>query len=134
MASLNKFMGIGNLGRDAELRYTAAGLPMIKFSIALSESRKKGDEWQTETTWLNVTQFGDAAERASQYLNKGASVYVEGKITVRSWDKDDGTKGYATEILADKVLSLAKRESASDSEWGNSKTAGGQHEDDLPFE
>lgn len=110
MPSMQNITLIGHLGKDAELRYTAAGNALVNFTVAVSENRKVGDAWKEETEWFRVAWFGDSAERQAQYLSKGGLVYVTGKLKTRSWDKDDGTKGYSTEIMADRVLSLEKRQ------------------------
>jgi single-strand DNA-binding protein len=94
MASFNKIMIVGYLGRDPELRYTPQGTPVCDFSIATSERRKdKSGELQEVTTWFRVSLFGRQAELASQYLTKGRQVYVEGQLSQREWtDKDGGTR------------------------------------------
>ena len=132
MANLNKVMIIGNLGKSAELRYMSSGTPQATFSVAVSENRKKGDDWVSETEWFNVCLWGDSAERQSQYLTKGTPVFVEGKLRTRTWDKNDGTKGYMTEVIADRVQTLSKRESSGDT-WKSEK-ASVEDLDDLPFE
>jgi single-strand DNA-binding protein len=134
MPNLNKIMLMGHMGKDAELQYLASGSPIMKFSLAVSENRKKGDKWESETEWFNVTQFGDQAERASEYLRKGNAVYVEGKLKTRTWDKNDGTKGYMTEVIADKVFSLEKREKDGQTYIRKSTSAEEVEVDDLPFE
>ena len=134
MPNLNKIMLMGHMGKDAELQYLASGSPIMKFSLAVSENRKKGDKWESETEWFNVTQFGDQAERASEYLRKGNAVYVEGKLKTRTWDKNDGTKGYMTEVIADKVFSLEKREKDGQTYTRKSTPAEETEVDDLPFE
>ena len=94
MASFNKVMIVGYLGRDPELRYTTQGTPVCDFSIATTERRKdKAGEMQELTTWFRVSLFGRQAEVASQYLTKGRQVYVEGQLTQREWtDKDGATR------------------------------------------
>ena len=94
MASFNKIMIVGYLGRDPELRYTPQGTPVCDFSIATSERRKdKSGDLQEVTTWFRVSLFGRQAELASQYLTKGRQVYVEGQLSQREWtDKDGGTR------------------------------------------
>jgi len=94
MASFNKVMVIGYLGRDPELRHTPQGTAVCDFSVATTERRKdKSGEFQDVTTWFRVTFFGRQAEVAHQYLIKGRQVYVEGTLTLREWtDKDGGTR------------------------------------------
>ncbi len=97
---LNKAMIIGNLGRAPELRRTTGGNPVTDFSIATTEryTDKQGQR-QEQTEWHNIVVWGKLAEIAAQYLKKGSSVYVEGKIQTRSWE-NNGQKQYKTEIVA----------------------------------
>ena len=94
MASFNKIIIVGYLGRDPELRYTPQGTPVCDFSIATTERRKdKSGEFQDHTTWFRVSLFGRQAEVASQYLSKGRQVYVEGTLTMREYtDKEGNTR------------------------------------------
>ena len=93
MASVNKVILVGNLGRDPELRSTNNGLQIAKFSLATTE--KRNDQEQTE--WHNVVAFGRQAETAGQYLKKGSKVYIEGSLHTSNYEKD-GEKRYRTEI------------------------------------
>ncbi len=124
MANLNRVMIIGNAGKDSELRYNANGTPQAKFSVAVNHNRKVGDKWESETTWFNVVLWGDTAERVSQYITKGAQVYVEGRLQTRSWDQD-GTKHYMTEIIGQTVQLLDRKEGGGDP---------AKEYDSLPFE
>ncbi|HKY05018.1 MAG TPA: single-stranded DNA-binding protein, partial [Blastocatellia bacterium] len=91
MASFNKIMIVGYLGRDPELRYTTQGTPVCDFSIATTERRKdKAGDVQEATTWFRVSLFGRQAEVASQYLTKGRQVYVEGQLSQREYTDKDG--------------------------------------------
>lgn len=94
MASFNKIIIVGYLGRDPELRYTTQGTPICDFSVATTERRKdKSGDMQEVTTWFRVSLFGRQAEVASQYLTKGRQVYVEGQLSQRDWtDKEGGTR------------------------------------------
>jgi single-strand DNA-binding protein len=107
MAGVNKVILIGNLGKDPELRYTPAGQPVATFSLATTERRTDKSGQRKETTeWHNIVVFGKTAEIVNQYLKKGRSCYLEGKITTRSWDDRDGNKKYKTEIIANTVQFL----------------------------
>lgn len=99
---INKAILIGNLGADPELKYTASGTPMCTFRIATSESFKDREGNQQERTeWHRVVAWGKLGEIAAQYLAKGRQVYIEGRISTRSWeDKNSGEKRYMTEIVA----------------------------------
>jgi single-strand DNA-binding protein len=107
MAGVNKVILIGNLGKDPELRYTPSGQPVATFSLATTERRNDKNGQRKETTeWHNIVVFGKTAEIVNQYLKKGRSCYLEGKITTRSWDDRDGNKKYKTEIIANTVQFL----------------------------
>lgn len=107
MASLNKVMLIGNLGKDPEVRYTSSGTAVAGFSLATSEKFKnRNGEWEERTEWHNVTLWGRLAEIAGEYLAKGKTVYVEGRLQTRKWQDRDGRDRYTTEIVADKMQML----------------------------
>lgn len=112
MASVNKIILIGNVGKDPEMRYGATGQPQTKFSVATSRSWKKDGEWQEETDWHNVTLWGDRAERAAEQVRKGKQVYIEGRQTNRAYDDKDnpGQKKYFSEVVADVCYVLGRRE------------------------
>jgi len=100
MASVNKVILIGNLGKDPEFKYTPGGQPVATFSLATTEKfSDKGGQRQERTEWHNIVAWGKLAELSNQYLKKGRSVYIEGRITNRSWDDKDGNKKYRTEIV-----------------------------------
>jgi single-strand DNA-binding protein len=105
--SLNKVMLIGNLGRDPELRATPSGQSVTSFSLATNRRFKdKNGEWQDETQWHNVVAWGPRAETITNYLKKGSRVYVEGRLTHRSWEDQDGQKKYITEVITDNFVFL----------------------------
>ena len=107
MASLNKVMIIGNLGKDPEIRATTSGQSVATFSLATSEKFKnKSGELEERTEWHNVVLWGKLADIAGQYLTKGKSVYIEGRIQTRKWEGKDGHDRYTTEIVGDKLQML----------------------------
>ncbi len=112
--SVNKVILVGNLGRDPELRYLPSGQSVASFSVATSERFKGRDgQMRDQTEWHNVVVYGKPAEACGQYLKKGRQVYVEGRITNRSWDAKDGSgKKYRTEIVAQRVQFLGGRAGA----------------------
>lgn len=113
MASLNKVLLIGNLGRDPELRYMPNGEAVCNFSIATTESWKAKDgSKQDKTEWHNIVMYRKLAEVAGEYLKKGSSVYLEGKLQTRKWQDKSGQDRYTTEILADEMKMLGGRGSA----------------------
>ncbi len=142
MASLNKVMLIGNLGKDPELRHTADGTPVATFSLATSERyrNKQSGDWEEKTEWHNIVLWRRDAETAGQYLTKGKTVYIEGKLQTRKWQDRDGNNRYTTEIVGDKMVMLSsKGESARRND--NTETAGVSAtydeppimDDDIPF-
>ncbi len=112
MASVNKWIGIGNLGRDPESRYTASGEAICNFSIACTETwkDKQTGERKEMTEWVRISAFGKLAEICSQYLKKGSQVYVEGSLRTRKWTDKDGQERYTTEIRCDDMKMLGSRQ------------------------
>ncbi|MHB1664942.1 MAG: single-stranded DNA-binding protein [bacterium] len=113
MSSFNKAVVLGYLGKDSELKSTQNGNSVASFSVATSETFKNKEGVKTEkTTWHNIQVWGKTAEALSQYLTKGTRVLVEGKISNRSYDKQDGTKGYISEIIANNIVLLGNGNSS----------------------
>ena len=112
MASVNKVIIVGNLGRDPEVRYTPNGAAVCNVSIATTRTWKSKDsgERQEETEWHRVVFYDRLAEIAGEYLKKGRSVYVEGRLKTRKWTDKDGVEKYTTEIVADQMQLLGSRE------------------------
>jgi single-strand DNA-binding protein len=109
--SLNKCMIIGNLGRDPEMRYTPSGQAVTQFTVAVNRNYKdQQGERQEETEWFRVVAWGQQAEFAAEYLRKGAKVYVEGRIQTRQWEGQDGQKRYTTELVANTIQNLERRQ------------------------
>ncbi len=161
MASVNKVILLGNLGRDPETRYTTGGDAVTNLSIATSEQWKdKNGEKQERTEWHRVVLFGRQAEIAGEYLKKGRSVYVEGRLQTRKYTDKDGVEKYSTEVVGDRMqligggrdsaggdaefssgASSPRREGAtSGAGGGGSGKAGGaakknvdDFDDDIPF-
>ncbi len=114
MASVNKVILIGNLGRDPELRYTPNGSAVCNVGIATTRNwkNKESGERQEETEWHRVVFFDRLAEVAGEYLKKGRPVYVEGRLRTRKWTDKDGVEKYTTEIYAEQMQLLGGREGA----------------------
>lgn len=112
MASVNKVILVGNLGKDPEVRYMPAGDQVTTITVATSEhwTDKATNEKKEATEWHRVVFFRKLAEIAGQYLKKGSQVYIEGKLKTRKWQAQDGTDRYTTEIQADELKMLGKRE------------------------
>jgi single-strand DNA-binding protein len=108
MGSVNKVILVGNLGRDAELKYTAGGAAVATVNLATTEQwNDKDGQRQEKTEWHRVVLWGKQAETLSQYLVKGKQIYVEGRLQTRQWDDKDGNKRYTTEIRGDRVVLLS---------------------------
>ena len=150
MASLNKVILIGNLGRDPEVRYTQNGSAVANFTLATNEVwTDKAGERQERTEWHRIVVWGKQAEIVREYLAKGRQVYVEGSLQTRQWDDREGNKRTTTEIKAARVLMLG-RPPSSGSTGGQGGGGGGEvvseepspgqseepasrQEDDIPF-
>ena len=126
MASVNKVILMGNLGRDPEVRYLPSGDPVANITIATSSRYKsKTGEMVEETEWHRVTFFGRLAEIASQYLKKGRPVYVEGRIKTRKYTDKDGVEKYATDIIASEMQLLGGREGMGEPSQGGDDEGSG---------
>lgn len=146
MASVNKVILIGNLGKDPETRYMPNGEAVTNVTLATSENWKdKNGEKQEKTEWHRVTFYRKLAEIAGEYLKKGSQVYVEGRLETRKWQDKDGHDRYTTEIIADKMQMLGSRGGSNSFEVmdkeggkpaGKPAKGGGEFddfEDDIPF-
>ncbi|MDD5403428.1 MAG: single-stranded DNA-binding protein [Sulfuricella sp.] len=150
MASVNKVILIGNLGKDPEVRYMPSGEAIANITLATTDSWKdKGTgEKQEKTEWHRIVMFGKQAEIAGEYLKKGRQVYFEGRLQTRKWTDKAGVEKYTTEIVADRMQMLGSREGGgnsfevADREPSGSnaakpaRKAGGEFddfEDDIPF-
>jgi len=142
MAGINKVILIGNLGSDPEVRYTPSGVAVAQFNIATSEEWKDKDsgEKRERTEWHRIVAWRRLGEICGEYLSKGQQVYVEGRIQTNTWEDKEGNKRYTTEIIANTVQFLGRRES-SESARPRSTTpadyqgmpAQGPADDDIPF-
>ena len=131
MASINKVILIGNLGRDPEVRYTPNGNAICNISVATTRNWKdktSGDKVE-ETEWHRVVFYDRLAEIAGEYLKKGRPVYVEGRLKTRKWQDKDGKDVYTTEVIADQMQLLGGREGmGGDSDGGYDQGGGGRSE------
>ena len=123
--SVNKVTLLGNVGKDPELRSTPGGTMVANFTLATSDNQKDAQgAWQERTEWHNLVAFKRTAEIVRDYVKKGAKLYIEGKITNRSWDdKESGQKRYKTEILVNDLVLLSGRDDASGGGGGYSRAA-----------
>ncbi|MCX6353036.1 MAG: single-stranded DNA-binding protein [Bacteroidetes bacterium] len=114
--SVNKVILVGNLGKDPEIKYVMDNVPVATFSLATTESYKDKDgNRQDKTEWHNIVAWRGLAIVAEKYLQKGKQVYIEGKITSRTYDDKDGVKRYFTEIVAEQLQMLGKKEDGANS-------------------
>ncbi len=108
MAGVNKAFLLGNLTRDPELRFTANGLAVAGFGLAINRKYKQNNEWKEEVCFVDITVWGKQAENCAEYLNKGNSVFVEGRLNYRSWETEQGQKRNKLEIVASNVQFLSR--------------------------
>jgi len=120
MASVNKVILIGNLGKDPEIRYAPSGSAICNVTIATSRvsKDKTSGERQEQTEWHRVVMFDRLAEIAGEYLKKGKSVYIEGRLQTRKWTDKEGVERYSTEIIANEMTMLGSREGAAGGSGG----------------
>ena len=141
---VNKVILVGNLGQKPEMRYTATQTAVANLSIATTESwkDKESGENRDKTEWHRVVFFGSLAEIAEKYLDKGSSVYVEGKIQTRKWQDKDGNDRYTTEVLGNQLTMLGTRSSSdssnqtdnsSNTPFPDDDSGEGLSDDDIPF-
>ena len=118
MASVNKVILVGNLGRDPEMRYMPSGDALVSFSVATTDSWKdKNGQKQERTEWHRISMFGKLAEIAGEYLKKGSSVYLEGRLQTRKWQDKDGNERQTTEVVADRMQMLGGRGGAGGGDY-----------------
>ncbi len=142
---INKVTLIGNLGADPEVRRLEGGATVARFSLATNENYKdKEGNWQTQTEWHNVIAWRELGERVERQLKKGMLVYVEGRISYRKYTTQDGQERYVTDIVANTIRILEKREGAPEARFPSAESAmppstlppaadAPRPDDDLPF-
>ena len=144
MASVNKVIVVGNLGRDPELRYTASGQPVASFTVATNERwNDREGKPQERTEWHRIVVWGKQAENCANYLQKGRSVYVEGRLQTREWEDKEGQKRQTTEIVAQTVQFLGSRDGGGSGPRGSGGAGPGREpgptdappadDKDIPF-
>jgi len=144
MGTVNRVILVGNIGKDAEIRYTTGGAAVSTLSLATTEvwNDKASGQRQERTEWHRVVVWGKQAETLSEYLTKGRQIYIEGRLQTRQWDDKDGNKRYTTEVRTDRIVLLGGRSSTGEAGAGQqgsspsgSPAAGPPEltEDDIPF-
>lgn len=140
--SFNKIIIVGNLGRDPELRYTAQGTPVCSFSVATNERRKdRSGEMQDHTTWFRITLWNRLAETASQYLQKGKQVYIEGRLRVDEYIDRDGKPRHSLEVFGTDMQFIGsrgddatyERAASAAASPGTAETQTDLSDEDIPF-
>lgn len=137
MASVNKAILIGNLGKDPETRYMSNGDAVTNITVATTDTWKdKNGEKQEKTEWHRVTFYRKLAEIADEYLKKGQSVYIEGRLETRKWDDKNGIERYTTEIIANEMKMLRSKNSGNSDRGNNEEKPSSGFDDmdsDIPF-
>ena len=149
MGTVNKVIIVGNMGRDAEVRYTPGGAAVATLSLATTDVwNDKAGQRQEKTEWHRVVVWGKQAETLAEYLTKGRQIYVEERLQTRQWDDKDGNKRYTTEIRSDRIVLLGGRgggaqEGGGGGDYGSPRPSSGGGgappgppeltEDDIPF-
>ena len=128
MPSLNRVMIIGNLGQEPTMRFTPGGAAVTSSSVACNRKYTQDGQSREETEWFSVVAWNKQAESCNQFLVKGSMVYVEGRLHTRSWDGQDGQKHYRTEIIANQVIFLDKKQAGDRQQEGEDATP-----EDIPF-
>src|SRR5258706_8762723 len=129
MGSVNKVILVGNLGRDAELRYTPGGAAVATLNMATTENwTDKSGQKQEKTEWHRVVFWGKVAESLTEYLTKGKQIYIEGRLETRQWNDKDGNKRYTTEIKGDKIVLLGSAGGGGGRSSGGGMSRGGGEE------
>lgn len=135
MSGVNKVILLGNLGKDPEVRRLDDGRAVANFSLATSETYKnKSGEKVTNTEWHNIVLWSPLADIAENYLKKGSQVYIEGKISNRSYEDKDGVKKYISEVVGREITLLGRPPEQQDNTQNNPyENKNNSDEDDLPF-
>ena len=142
--NINSVVLVGNLTKDPELRHTPSGTAVTTLRVAVNDRVKKGEEWIDAAYYFDVTVWGRTAENCAQYLAKGRPVGVQGKLTWREWDAQDGSKRQSVEIVADNIQFLGSRDGGGEGGGGQQFVpqgaaqspdfpAAAAADDDIPF-
>ncbi len=135
MTSFNKVILLGNLTRDPEVRYTPNGIAVASFAIAVNRKYKQGDETKEEVSYIDIVVFGKQAESCGQYISKGDSVLIDGRLQQRRWETEEGQKRNKIEVVAQSVNFMPKRTSGGGQAHGHAEPAqeAPVDEGDIPF-
>lgn len=127
MASFNRVILVGNLTRDVELKYLPSGMAVTEVGLAVNDRRKtQSGEWVDDTTFVDITLWGRQAEVAGEYLSKGSSVLIEGRLKLDTWEKD-GKKNYKLRVVGERMQMLGSKPAGQPGNASNSKSSGSSH-------
>lgn len=129
--SVNKVILLGRLGQDPELKHTPSGTAVCNFSLATSEYWVQNNQRQERTEWHRIVAWGKLAELCNQYLSKGRQAYIEGKLQTRSWDAQDGSKRYTTEVVATTVRFLGTQGQSNQGQNQQQQQSSGSNNSNL---
>jgi single-strand DNA-binding protein len=133
MASFNKVILMGNLTKDPEVRYTPSGAAVASFSLATNRKYKQGDEVKEEVCFIDIVVFGKQAENCGKYLSKGNGVVIDGRLSQRRWEAEDGQKRNKHEVVAESVQFLPKRPAGASEGGGKFETSSEEFGEEMPF-
>ena len=136
MASYNRIILVGNLTRDPELRFTAGGSALTKFGLAVNRKYKQGEEWKEDVCFVDITVWGKQAETCAEYLSKGKSVFIDGRLNFSSWESKEGQKRNKLDVVANSVQFLGNAVSGGASQENSPDSQDDQQmpeKDDIPF-
>ncbi len=129
MASFNRVILVGNLTRDVDVKYLQSGMAVTELGLAVNDRVKRNNEWVDETTFVDITLWGRTAEIAGEYLTKGSSVLVEGRLKLDSWEKD-GKKNYKLRVVGEKMQMLGGKAGGGGGGGGRGQRGGGMPQPD----
>ncbi|MBI4385096.1 MAG: single-stranded DNA-binding protein [Nitrospinae bacterium] len=135
MANFNKVLLMGNLTRDPELRFTPNGAAVCAFGLAVNRKYKQGEEWKEEVCFVDITVWGKQGENCAEYLHKGSSVFIDGRLHFHSWEGDGGQKRNKLDVVANMVQFLGRPGGKSSGDMPPEEAFGGGagDKDDIPF-
>ncbi len=129
MASFNRVILVGNLTRDVDVKYLQSGMAVTELGLAVNDRVKRNNEWVDETTFVDITLWGRTAEIAGEYLTKGSSVLIEGRLKLDSWEKD-GKKNYKLRVVGEKMQMLGGKGGGGGGGGGRGQRGGGMPQPD----
>jgi len=118
MVSFNKVILMGNLTKDPEIRYTPSGTAVASFGLAVNRKYKQGEEMKEEVCFIDIVVFGKQAETSGKYLSKGSGIVIDGRLSQRRWEGEDGQKRNKHEVVAESIRFLPKRSASQEGEGG----------------